>query len=58
MFPTEDEEKRNSNHIVEVAKYKSIQYMRLGAGYFMESSIHEANNIYTATNKNVICPEA
>lgn len=57
MFPTELEERRNSNHAIEVGSYKGRMMNRLGASFFVESEMSEAQVIKQTYNYGtVICP--
>ena len=57
MFPTEDEAKRDKNHVEESSSFKSKIFAQSDAKFFIESEIAEAVLIRRKTNKFVICPE-
>ena len=57
MFPTEDEAKRDKNHVEESSSFKSKIFAQSDAHFFIESEIAEAVLIRRKTNKFVICPE-
>jgi adenine/guanine phosphoribosyltransferase-like PRPP-binding protein len=57
MYPTEKEKIRNSNHIVEAAKFKSKAFADSDAAYFIESEPAEAALMRSQVRRLVICPD-
>jgi uncharacterized HAD superfamily protein len=57
MYPTEKEKLRDSNHVVEAAKFKSKIYGSSNAKIYIESEKAEAEQIRNLTKKTVICPQ-
>ncbi len=57
MFPTEREEERDANHILEAAKFKAEVIRKLNSAYFVESEIAEAHLIRKNISRVVICPD-
>ena len=58
MFPTEDEAKRDKNHVEESSSFKSkIFAQSIDAKFFVESEIAEAVLIRKKSGKFVICPQ-
>ena len=57
MFPTEKQEIRDKNHIVESSKFKSKEFTDSGAAYFVESEPAEASLIRSQVYRLVICPD-
>jgi len=57
MYPTEDEAKRDKNHVEEASTFKANAFLESDAKFFIESEISEAIRIRKKTGKFVICPE-
>ena len=57
MYPTEDEAKRDKNHVEEASAFKANVFLESDAKFFIESEISEAIRIRKKTGKLVICPE-
>ena len=57
MYPTEDEAKRDKNHVEEASTFKAKIFSQSDAKFFIESEIAEAVRIRKKSGKFVICPE-
>jgi uncharacterized HAD superfamily protein len=57
MYPTEDEAKRDKNHVEEASTFKAKIFLESDAKFFIESEIAEAVRIRKKSGKFVICPE-
>jgi len=57
MYPTEDEQKRNNNHVEEASTFKANAFIDSSAKFFIESEIAEAILIRQKSGKFVICPQ-
>ena len=57
MYPTEDEAKRDKNHVEESSTFKAKIFSQSDAKFFIESEIAEAVRIRKKSGKFVICPE-
>ena len=57
MYPTEDEAKRDNNHVEEASTFKAKIFSQSDAKFFIESEIAEAVRIRKKSGKLVICPE-
>ena len=57
MYPTEDEAKRDKNHVEEASTFKAEIFSQSNAKFFIESEIAEAVRIRKKSGKFVICPE-
>ena len=57
MYPTEDEAKRDKNHVEEASTFKAKIFSQSDAKFFIESEIAEAVRIRQKSGKLVICPE-
>ena len=57
MYPTEKQEIRDSNHIVEAAKFKSKIFTESSVAYFVESEPAEAALMRNRVYRLVICPD-
>ena len=57
MFPTEDEAKRDRNHVEESSSFKAEVFSKSDAHFFIESEPPEAAKIREKSGKLVVCPE-
>ena len=57
MYPTEQREKRDKNHIEESSTFKANVFSNSDAKFFIESELAEAVRIREKSGKFVICPE-
>ena len=57
MFPTEKQEIRDKNHVVESARFKSKAFTDSNAAYYVESEPAEAALIRSQAYRLVICPD-
>ena len=57
MYPTEDEDKRDKNHVEEASTFKAKIFSQSDAKFFIESEIAEAVRIGKKSGKFVICPQ-
>tara|TARA_B100000287_G_scaffold397318_1_gene413778 strand:- start:21534 stop:22496 length:963 start_codon:yes stop_codon:yes gene_type:complete len=57
MYPTEDEDKRDKNHVEEASTFKAKIFSQSDAKFFIESEIAEAVRIRKKSGKFVICPQ-
>ena len=57
MFPTEDQAKRDLDHVEEASTFKADIFSKSDAKFFIESEKAEAIKIREKSGKFVICPE-